>query len=108
MASLGFSLPADLDSVIGDKFGANLSKERSDMLDQSVIVWSVPDVAKGPQTLHEDKVYKDLKVVKEGREVFVGDNTEYGMAFSFSTVLSLPYVIERMVPQLAAAVDGDP
>ncbi len=29
-------------------------------------------------------------------------------ALSFSTVLSLPYVIDELVPKLAAAVDGGP
>lgn len=108
LANLGFSLPSDLDQVIGDKFGANISKERTDLLDQDVVVWTVPDVAKDSATLHKEAVYKDLDVVKEGREVFVGESSEYGVAFSFVTVLSLPYLIERLVPQLAAAVDGDP
>jgi ABC-type Fe3+-hydroxamate transport system substrate-binding protein len=107
LTSLGFTLPADLDTVIDDKFGAGISKERSDLLDQKAIVWTVPDVAKDPATLHEDKLYKDLNVVKQSREVFIGESTDYGKAFSFVTVLSLPYVIERLVPQLAAAVDGD-
>ena len=30
------------------------------------------------------------------------------MAHSFVTPLSIPYVLERYVPQLAAAVDADP
>lgn len=41
MASLGFKLPAKLDSVIGDQFGGNLSKERIDLVDVDVLVWFV-------------------------------------------------------------------
>ncbi|WP_061289305.1 iron-siderophore ABC transporter substrate-binding protein [Herbidospora cretacea] len=108
LVSLGFSLPEDLDSVIGDKFGASISKERADLLDQDLIIWTVPDTTKDVETLHKDEVYKDMKVTKEGREVFVGESTNYGVAFSFVTVLSLPYVLDRLVPQLAQAVDGDP
>jgi iron complex transport system substrate-binding protein len=108
LTSLGLSLPADLDSAIGDKFGASISKERTDLLDQDVVVWTVAEVAKESAKLHQDPLYKDLGVVKEGREVFVGENTHYGVAFSFVTVLSLPYQIERLVPQLKAALDGDP
>ncbi|WP_406317273.1 iron-siderophore ABC transporter substrate-binding protein [Streptosporangium sp. NBC_01639] len=107
LTSLGFTLPADLDKVIGDKFGASISKERSDLLDQDAIVWTVPDIAKDSDTLHKDKVYKDLQVVKQDREIFINENGDYGKAFSFVTVLSLPYVLDRLVPQLAAAVDGD-
>jgi iron complex transport system substrate-binding protein len=108
LTSLGLKLPADLDAVIGDKFGAGISKERSDLLDQDVTVWTVPDLAKDPAKLHADAVYGDLDVVKQGREVFIGENTDYGSAFSFVTVLSLPYVLDRLVPQLVAALDGDP
>ncbi|SDK07269.1 iron complex transport system substrate-binding protein [Nonomuraea maritima] len=108
LTSLGFKLPADLDKALGDQFGASVSKERTDLLDQDVAVWTVPDVDKDSATLHKDPVYGDLPVVKEGREVFVGEGSAYGSAFSFVSVLSLPYVLDRLVPQLAAAVDGDP
>ncbi len=43
---------------------------------------------------------------REGREVFVP--FELNGAFSFSSPLSIPYFLERMTPELAAAVDGDP
>ncbi|MFF7678023.1 iron-siderophore ABC transporter substrate-binding protein [Actinacidiphila glaucinigra] len=108
LSDLGLKLPADLDKVIGDQFGANISKERTDLLDQGVAVWIVPDTTGAVAKLHKDKLYADLKVVKEGREVFVQETGDYGNAVSLSTVLSIPYVLDRLVPQLAAAVDGDP
>lgn len=106
LTGLGFSLPKDLDKVIGDQFGANISKERTDLLDQDTLVWQVGDVTKDAAKLHKDASYKDLNVVKEGREVYVNETSDYGNALSMGTVLSLPYVVERLVPQLAAAVDG--
>jgi iron complex transport system substrate-binding protein len=106
LTGLGFALPKDLDKVIGDQFGANISKERTDLLDQDAIVWIVADPAKDADKLHKDVSYKDLTVVKEGREVFVNESGDYGNATSFVSVLSLPYVVERLAPQLAAAVDG--
>jgi iron complex transport system substrate-binding protein len=108
LTELGLTLPTDLDDAIGDTFGASISNERTDLLDQSAAVWIVPDPATAPGELHEDDLYADLPVVTEGREVFVGETTDYGAAFSFGTVLALPYVVERLTPQLAAAVDGDP
>ncbi|GEC05439.1 ABC transporter substrate-binding protein [Streptomyces spinoverrucosus] len=106
LTDLGFTLPEDLDKVIGDQFGANISKERTDLLDQDAIVWQVADVTKDADKLHKDASYKDLKVVEEGREVYVNETSDYGNALSMGTVLSLRYVVERLVPQLAAAVDG--
>lgn len=106
LTDLGFSLPKDLDKAIGDQFGANISKERTDLLDQDAIVWQVADVVKDADKLHKDASYKDLGVVGEGREVYVDEASDYGNALSMGTVLSLPYVVERLVPQLAAAVDG--
>lgn len=108
LSDLGFTLPKDLDKVIGDKFGANISKERLDLLDQGVALWIVPDLTSAVTKLHRDPVYGDEKVVKEGREVFVKETSDYGNAVSLSTVLSIPYVLDRLVPQLAAASDGKP
>jgi iron complex transport system substrate-binding protein len=108
LTSLGFTLPGDLDKLIGDQFGASISKERTDLLDQQVVIWSVSNVAKDVPKLHADKLYNDLNVVKQGREIAVGEDTPYGIAYSFVTVLSLPYLLDRLVPQLKAAVDGDP
>ncbi|MEU3979335.1 iron-siderophore ABC transporter substrate-binding protein [Streptomyces sp. NPDC026672] len=106
LSDLGFSLPKDLDKVIGDQFGANISKERFDLLDQDVAVWIVPDLTSAVDKLHGDSIYSDLNVVKQGREVFIEETSDYGNAVSLSTVLSIPYVLDRLVPQLAAAVDG--
>lgn len=108
LTSLGFSLPSGMDKLIGDQWGGNISKERTDLLDQQVIIWSVSNVAKDVPKLHSDKLYADLNVVKQGREIAVGEDTPYGVAYSFVTVLSLPYLLDRLVPQLKAAVDGDP
>lgn len=107
LTDLGFGLPGHLDKAIGDRFGANISKERTDLLDQDAIVWMVADTGKDAAKLRKDPSYGGLKVVKEGREVYVKETDDYGNAISFVSVLSLPYVIERLVPQLAAAVDGD-
>ena len=49
---------------------------------------------------------QQLDVVKTGGEVFMGE-MEAGAA-SFSSVLSIPFALESLVPQLALAVDGDP
>lgn len=108
LTDLGFTLPTDLDKVIGDEFGANISKERTDLLDTDAIVWIASDPAKDETKLHKDALYGDLKVAKQNREVYIKETGDYGNSVSFVSVLSLPYMLDRLVPQLAAAVDGDP
>jgi iron complex transport system substrate-binding protein len=108
MTDLGFVLPADLDKAIGDKFGANISAEKAALLDQQVVVW-FPEKG-GTQKLKDDKVYRALNVRKQGRDVFIEENYDndlYG-ATTFVSILSLPSVLDQLVPQLTKAVDGDP
>ncbi|MFC6016197.1 iron-siderophore ABC transporter substrate-binding protein [Plantactinospora solaniradicis] len=108
MAELGFASPPDLDKVIGDKFGANISAERAELFDADVAVWLTTDPIAERAKLHKAPVYGGLDVVKQGRELYVDENTTYGQGISFVTVLSLPYVLDRLVPQLTAALDGNP
>ncbi|ALG07101.1 iron-siderophore ABC transporter substrate-binding protein [Kibdelosporangium phytohabitans] len=100
--SLGFKSPEQLDKVIGDKFGISISKEQTEMLDQDVVIWLA-----GPQTkeaLAKDPVYSSLKVAKEKRDILIDEASDYGSSVSFISVLSLPFLLEKYVPQLAAAV----
>ncbi|MFI5606840.1 ABC transporter substrate-binding protein [Amycolatopsis sp. NPDC051903] len=108
LTSLGFKTPPNLDQIIGDKFGANISAERTDLLDVDALVWIVDSLPEGQATLAKDKLYSGLNVAKQKREVFIEDPSTYGSATSFVSVLSLPYTLERIVPQLTAAVDGNP
>jgi iron-siderophore transport system substrate-binding protein len=108
LQSLGFTLPADLASVTGKEFGVNISKERIDLLDVDTLVWLVNDYDKDKATLASDPLYSKLAVRKEGRDVYLADGESLYNATSFSSVLSIPYLLDGLVPQLAAAVDGDP
>lgn len=106
LTDLGFSLPEGLAEVTGAEFGGNLSMERADLLDVDVIIWLDPDDAEGPLG---GPVYASLPVHTEGREVFLESYTSaLGGATSFVSVLSLPYLLDGLVPQLEAAIDGDP
>ena len=91
--------------MTGEEYGGNLSTERSDLLDVDAIIWldaeDVEDYG-GP-------LYASFAVHTEGREVFLDSfNDPLGGATSFVTVLSLPYLLDGLVPKLAAAIDGDP
>lgn len=103
LTSLGFVAPADLAS---DDFFVEISAERLDLLDRDVLVWELGS-PESRVAIESDPVYQQLDVAAEGRAVFVVD-PEVAGAMALISALSLPLVIDRLVPQLAAAVDGDP
>lgn len=104
LTMLGFQLPAGLQEVTGTEFGGNLSMERADLLDVDVIIWLDPEDAEGELG---GPVYQSLPVHTEGREVFLDSyNDPLGGATSFVTVLSLPFLLDGLVPQLADAMAG--
>jgi iron complex transport system substrate-binding protein len=104
LTALGFSLPEGLNEVTGTEFGGNLSPERADLLDVDVIIW-----LDGEESGEElgGPIYQTLPVHTEGREVFLSSYDDpLGGATSFVSVLSLPYLLDGLVPQLADALDG--
>jgi len=108
LTDLGFRLPDGLAAVTGRQFGGNLSKERTDLLDTDVLIWLVEDYAEGRAKVQADPLYAKLPVKTEGRDIFLQDGDLDGAATSFVTALSLPFLLDKLVPQLAAAVDGNP
>ena len=55
------------------------------------------------------KVFDQTTTAAQGRWVDISEaDGDYYVAHSFVTPLSIPYLLERYVPQLAAAADGDP
>ena len=108
LTDLGFKLPDGLATITGKDFGANLSKERTDLLDTDVLIWLVDDYAKDKAKVQADPLYAKLAVKTEGRDIYLENNELEGSATSFVTALSLPFLLGKLVPQLAAAVDGNP
>lgn len=104
LAELGFSYPEKINALIpSDNVLAELSFEQIELLDTDVLLVGEFDTA-GELTQHP--LYLNLPVVKESR-VVPGVEPIEG-ALYWASVASLPYAIERLVPLLAAAADGDP
>ena len=106
LTDLGFTFPEALEDVGGDDFGGQLSAEKLDLLDVGALVWFANP---GPaEKVRENKVYRRLSVRTEGRDIFLPENGELYEATSFISVLSIPLLVDELVPKLAAAADGDP
>jgi iron complex transport system substrate-binding protein len=107
LTELGFELPREIAELAGDKDGAPISDERLGLLDRDLLLWNIGFVPEVQDQLAENRLYAGLRVAREGRDLFLTDPVLSG-ALTFSTVLSIPYAIEGLVPQIAATIDGDP
>jgi iron complex transport system substrate-binding protein len=105
LVELGFTLDELITDADDSEFGISLSSERtSDLDDIGVAVWLDYDDDKQTQ-----KLFEATTAYAEGRWFNISDEDgSYYVAQSFVTPVSLPYTLDRYVPQLAAAVDGDP
>lgn len=107
LSSLGFVLPDEITQLTGDRSEATISAEQIGLVDQDLVLWNVGFTPELPAALRSDPLYQALAVAREGRDVFLADKVLSG-ALTWSTVLSLPLAIDRLVPMLTAAVYGDP
>jgi len=100
LADLGVELPsalADLDD--GSSFYVDVSEEQTDLLEADlVVVIEQP----GQRRLTEgSELFQNLDAAKQGRVVYV-TSKPLGYAMSYGTVLSIPWTIEALAPELAA------
>ncbi|MDX2163388.1 MAG: ABC transporter substrate-binding protein [bacterium] len=104
---LGFVVPEELNEIAGENFYADISAERIDLLEQDVLVFLGLGFAQGGrEAIEDDPLIRQLDVYREGRTVFIP--AEYDDALQYSSVLSLAYALEGIVPELAQAVSDDP
>lgn len=107
LTDLGFVVAPAVAELTAGAFAAQLSPERTDVLDQDVVVWFVADAAVR-DALRAEPGYGATKAAVQRREVFVLDEGAVGGAANFQTVLSLPLLLDAVAPALTAALDGDP
>jgi iron complex transport system substrate-binding protein len=108
LASLGMRLPAQVAKLTDNPDASYVvSEERLDLVDADLTLWSEAATDPGPRALLADPRYRRLDVHAEGRDLFLGLDL-YNGAFVFSSPLSLPLLLDEVVPAMAAAIDGDP
>ncbi|MEU4080646.1 iron-siderophore ABC transporter substrate-binding protein [Streptomyces venezuelae] len=100
---LGFKLKPEIDTLAKPGFNvAELSAEKLNVLDVDRLVW-VTSSTEANDRIKAEPLYKKLKVNQEKRDLFVPyQGPDIGAAFSFNTVLSIPYAIDEIEPLLAA------
>jgi len=101
MANLGFTLPAGLaDLDTGDSFFIDVSRERLDLLEADVLVLLTDEASR--EQVDTDTVLAELDVVRRGALVL--PSIDVRGAMTYNSVLSVPWGVERLVVDLAAAL----
>lgn len=81
---------------------ADISAEQIEMLDHDVVLWEPAVLALLPE-VENNPIYATLSVAQEDRDVFMVDPVVAG-AMAHSDVLSLPVVLDFLVPELERSV----
>lgn len=98
---LGFVVPEELVEIAGESFYANVSAEQVLLLDQDLIaVLNLQFVEGGREALEAEPLFSQLSAVKEGRVLYLDEDSEN--ALGYSSPLSLSYALDAVLPQLEA------
>lgn len=99
LTDLGFDIPAELDQYVPAEGGqALVPAERIDVFDSAdYLIWAT-ESDEDEAALKALPGFSDLKAVKAGKSVYTG--AILSGAIYFSTPLSLPYVLDHLIPLL--------
>ncbi|MCW0216023.1 MAG: iron-siderophore ABC transporter substrate-binding protein [Pseudonocardia sp.] len=103
LTQLGFTVPAELDALAAGGGTAMVSAERVDLLNVDKLVWVLSTDADEAEVKARPE-YAALPVAKQNRALFLLTQERQkaiAAAFSYNSVLSLPYVVDQLVPELA-------
>lgn len=101
LAQLGFDLPPKLSQLDdGTSYFIDLSREQVDQMEGDALV-VLTDVASRKAT-ESDPLLNQLKVAKRGSMIIAADDVRG--ALTYNSVLSVPYALDQLVPQLSKAV----
>jgi iron complex transport system substrate-binding protein len=96
-------VPAELDRMGANSGFAQVSAERVDLLNVDKLVW-VLSTAGDEAELRARPEYANLSVAQQGRATVLlteERSRQIAAAFSYNSVMSIPYVLDQLVPELA-------
>ncbi|WP_157252889.1 ABC transporter substrate-binding protein [Nonomuraea typhae] len=105
--NLGFTTLPELDALVGSGYSADISAEKLSLIGAADLVLWTTDGGK-VEALKKNPVVAGLTSTKEGRSLW-STGMKHDSAFwsmDWGTVLSLPYALEHVIPQIKAAIDG--
>lgn len=104
LAQFGIQTPPVFDSMASAGGTFTVSPERLDLFDLDVVLWLVE--APTRPVIEALPTWRGLRLAREGRAIWA--DKEMMGAMSFQSPLSIDWALDRLIPQLVAASDGDP
>ncbi|MBL8563245.1 MAG: ABC transporter substrate-binding protein [Gemmobacter sp.] len=104
LAQIGIATPPVFDTMVNEGGLFSVSPERLDLFDLDVLLWLV-EAPKRPG-IEALPSWRTLRVAREGRAIWA--SPEMMGAMSFQSPLSISWALDRLLPLLVAAADGDP
>ncbi len=105
LKALGFKVPEAVNSRgTLNNFYVLIPAEETDAIDVDALIWL--DAGGSISRLARLPLRPTMRVYSEGREIY--SDMQLSSALSHSSPLSLDYALDRLVPMLEAAMDGDP
>ncbi|MBC7589652.1 MAG: iron-siderophore ABC transporter substrate-binding protein [Salinibacterium sp.] len=101
LIDLGFTATPTIDALESSGFYAAVSAENVRAFDADVLV--VIPIGFTLVETEADPLLASLTVVKDDRAVVIDPDSELAGAYSAASVLSIPVVLDQLVPELAAA-----
>lgn len=102
LQDLGLTYPEEIAAVVGDLDSYELSGERIELLDVDVLIMRASSDLQA--TLEADPLWAALDVMAEERVLWLdSSDTVYG-ALSFTTILSIEYLLDELTPLIMAKV----
>jgi iron complex transport system substrate-binding protein len=106
LTDLGFDVPPELEAFKGEEAGSQafIPLEQLSVLNTAdLLIWGT-EKPEDRTALEAEPLYNALEEVRSGDLVFT-DGLTAG-AIYFTSVLSLPFVLEQLVPALEQVIDG--
>lgn len=105
LEALGFTVPDDIDArIAGNPYFVTVPTEDYTMIDADALIWL--DTGGTVAALRDLPLRFTMRAYREGREIY--SDPLLSAALSHSSPQSLAFALDRLVPLLEAATDGDP
>lgn len=103
LSDLGFVINPAISDLESSGFFANVSAENVSVFDADTAV--IVPIGYTLEETESDPLLSSLNVVTDDRAIFIDPDTDLSGAWGAASVLSIPVVLDEMVPLLALATD---